>query len=132
MKRLPLAYDCPLRFADMEGGTVRHCQECDRDVVDLSSLDEASARTLLSERTVQACVRYRVVGGRIAFARTRQILAVAAAAAVLLAAAPSHADNTTPPPKEAPPAPTKKRAAKKPKKHEHSDDKMGLLDRFQD
>jgi hypothetical protein len=108
MRRLPLAYHCDRRWAEMEGdGAVRRCHECERDVVNLSALDEATARTLLDGRTTTACVRYRHEGGRIVFARRVRQLAVAAAAAVLLGTTPAAADTTTPQPQPHPPAPSR-------------------------
>ena len=117
MRRLPLAYSCDRRWDEMDGdGAVRRCHDCERDVVDLSTLDEATARTLLAERTTTACVRYRHEGGRIVFARRVRELAVAAAAAVLLGGAPAGADTTTPPVHEPPPA-------RAPSRHKRGEDK---------
>jgi hypothetical protein len=99
MRRLPLSYSCDRRWSEMEGGdAVRTCHDCDCPVVNLSSLDESSARTLLRESTGPACVRYRYRGGHIVFAKARRALAIAAAAAVLLGP-PARADTTPPPPR---------------------------------
>jgi hypothetical protein len=110
----------------MEGdGTVRRCGGCGCDVVNLSSLDEASARELLSQRTAEVCVSYRHARGKIRFARTRNALAVAAAAAVLLAGAPGRADTSVPPPK--PQREKKHKAPKKKPKPRADEDDMGAL-----
>jgi hypothetical protein len=120
MRRLPLAYQCDRRWAEMDGdGVVRRCHDCERDVVNLSALDEATARTLLAGQTETACVRYRHEGGRIVFARKVRELAVAAAAAVLLASVPAGADTTTPPPQPHHPTPASRRHKRgEDKKHE--------------
>src|SRR6516225_5688276 len=111
MRRLPLVYSCDRRWSELEGdGVVRHCHHCDREVVNLSALDEATAKTLLAEQRVTACVRYDHKSGRVVFARRAGELAVAAAAALLLAAVPAGADTTTPHPHPSPaPAPRRQK-----------------------
>jgi hypothetical protein len=117
MRRLPLAYSCDRRWSEMDGGgdVVRRCEDCGHDVVNLSALDELTARSLLEQQTAPACVRYRYERGRIVFARARRGLAMAAAAAVLLAAAPSIADTSAPPP---PPPPRRRETKPDKKRHE--------------
>jgi hypothetical protein len=107
---------------------VRRCHDCERDVVNLSALDEATAATLLRERSATACVRYDHQRGKVVFAKRVGRLAVAAAAAVLIGSAPAGADTTTPPTPTPKPAPRhhkrgddKKRPAP-PKKHDATDD----------
>jgi hypothetical protein len=117
----------------MDGGAVvRRCHDCSCDVVNLSSLDELTARALLEQQTAPACVSYRYQRGKIVFAKTRRTLAMAAAAAVLLAAVPGGADTSKPSP--APQRRREKRHAKKPappapspKKPEDDLDDGGLL-----
>ena len=111
MRRLPLAYSCDRRWDELDGGdVVRRCDGCARDVVNLSALDEPTARTLLAERTTKACVRYRHEGGRIVFARRVRGLAIATAAVVLLSAIPAVADTATPEPQPTAPLPSPRRA----------------------
>jgi hypothetical protein len=119
MRRLPLLYRCDRRWADMDGdGVVRRCHDCERDVVNLSALDEATAATLLREQSVTACVRYDCApGSTIKFARRAGTLAVAAAAAVLLAAPVAGADTATPGPLPGP------AHTPSPRKHKRADDK---------
>ena len=127
MRKLPLAYDCNRRWAEMEGGgtTVRHCGDCGCDVVNLSSLDEVTASALLEQQRDVACVRYRVERGRIVFAKVRRAVAMAAAAAVLLLPPVAGADTSipNPPPRRRATGPVKKppplRTPKKPKVEEY-------------
>jgi hypothetical protein len=114
MRQLPLAYRCDRRWSEMTGrsGVVRRCGDCGCDVVNLSALDERSARELLEQQTEEKCVRYRYVRGEIVFAKMRRTMAIAAAAAVLLATTPGGADTSTP----NPPAPTRRRAKEHGKK----------------
>lgn len=101
----------------MEGeGVVRRCHDCHRDVVNLSALDEATAKALLAEQTSGACVRYRQERGRIVFARKVGRLAVAAATVALLGGTAAQADTSTP----GPPAPSGTPA---PRRHKRGDDK---------
>ena len=78
------------------GGTVRRCGDCGCDVVNLSSLDEETARALLEQQRAVACVRYRVERGQIVFAKVRRAVAMAAAAAVLLLPPAAGADTSIP------------------------------------
>ena len=57
MRKLPLAHSCDRRWAEMEGRSdvVRRCVDCGCDVVNLSALDETTARALLEQQTTQAC-----------------------------------------------------------------------------
>jgi hypothetical protein len=111
MKKLPLVYECERRFDEMHGdATVRHCDDCDRKVVNLSSLDEKSARSLLAQRSAPVCVHYRHLDGKIQFAKRTRAVAFAAAAAILLASAPARTDTS-------PPEPPRKHESKKERKH---------------
>lgn len=117
MRRLPLAFECDRNFQDMRGdNTVRHCDDCDRKVVNLSSLDEKSARSLLAQRTAPVCVHYRKVDGKIEFAKRTRAVAFAAAAAILLASAPARTDTS-------PPEPPKKHESKKERKRKEPNKK---------
>jgi hypothetical protein len=139
MKRLPLAFRCERRWAEMEGGgeVVRRCTDCGCDVVNLSSLDEETARTLLAQRRTTGCVSYRWVRGEIVFSKVRNAVAAAAAAAVFLAAAPGSADTALPAPQVKPPqrqskgkgdAAKKRSGVKRPKKErDHGEDDGGPL-----
>ncbi len=127
MRKLPLAYSCDRRWAEMQGGgtVVRRCGDCGCDVVNLSALDEETAHALLEQRRGVACVRYRVERGQIVFAKVRRAVAMAAAAAVLLTAAAAGADTSipNPPPRRRSSGPVKKspplHTPKKPKVDEY-------------
>jgi hypothetical protein len=129
MRHLPLAFSCDRQWSEMTGdATVRSCHDCGCQVLNLSSLDEESASTLLAEGRARVCVRYRSRRGKVLFSKTRNALAVAAAA--LLIASSAAADTSVPPPqpgKRAKVEAPKKRAAMKKKNPRHDDDDVGLV-----
>jgi hypothetical protein len=132
MRRLPLAFSCDREWSEMSGdATVRSCDDCGCQVLNLSSLDEESAGTLLAEPRGRVCVRYRSRRGKILFSKARN--ALAAAAAALLIASSAAADTSVPPPQPGKrvkaPAAEKRRAEVK-KKHAKRDEDvmdMGLM-----
>jgi hypothetical protein len=112
---------------------VRRCLDCGCDVVNLSALDEESARSLLAQQTATSCVRFRYVRGEVVFSRVRRAVATAAAAAVLLAAAAGSADTATPTPAPRPRGkgePKKRPTTEKPPKKEESGWDTGLTAPF--
>lgn len=125
---LKLIYECDRRWEEMPGDSrVRKCDECDHAVVNLSALDEASARALLERDRGGLCVRYRVKRGHVVFAKVARGVALAAAAAVMLAAEPARAAD--PPPS---PPPLRKKQSKKKKKTKPDDEErfIGLPPSF--
>lgn len=70
MRALPIAKPCPESFESMVGdGRSRHCDRCDKRVVDLSAGTEAEAAALLEAARGRMCVRYATnSSGHIVFA----------------------------------------------------------------
>jgi hypothetical protein len=60
MQKIPLRFVCPKTFAKMaEVAGGRYCGDCDKIVRDISAMNEADARALLSApRNERLCVRY--------------------------------------------------------------------------
>jgi hypothetical protein len=97
MRRLPLIESCQEDWAEMRPeGRGRHCDACDRNVVDLSAMTEREARRVIEQARGRVCVRYAIdEDDEVMFrARTRgglERLAVGVAVASMLSA-PALAD----------------------------------------
>jgi hypothetical protein len=126
MRRLPLAFSCDRPWSEMQGSSsVRSCDDCGCKVLNLSSLDEESAKELLARRQGRVCVRFRSRKGKVVFSKVRRAVAVAAAA--LLIASPAAADTTPPPAPEKRSKSSEHKTKKLPNKKREIIDTVGWL-----
>lgn len=101
--RLRIAAPCTEDWATMRGDDrVRHCGRCDRNVYDLSQLEEDEVTALLSREGEKPCVRfYRRADGTVATKQCQSSMrktALVAAAAVLATGGAMAYEAMQPPP----------------------------------
>lgn len=59
LDNIRVASPCPAKWADMVGDEqVRHCQQCDKNVYNLSGMTREEAETLILAKQGKLCVRY--------------------------------------------------------------------------
>src|SRR6187200_1035200 len=70
-RQLPVLNPCHENWDDMDGDAKRrHCESCDKEVINLSAMSERDAQKVVAvARSQKTCVRYRVgADGMVMFA----------------------------------------------------------------
>jgi len=60
LRNLAIPNPCPKNWEEMEGdASTRHCESCDKDVVDVTGMSKTEAIELFEESTERVCVHGR-------------------------------------------------------------------------